>query len=146
MHAHLCISLVVFVHDLQSQLHYLSLFLQEACETTYHVEAHADSPTMVLQPMTAAMIDAREAGDGRLFYGIELDQSSPHFDDADPVLADDLRAGVAEEMHTEMIRNMVEGLCIALLEPARVLAHLPGWGLEARRQCEAALPLAHWLQ
>ena len=47
-----------------------------------------------------------------------------------------------EEMRTEMLRNAAEGLCIALREPARILAHTPASAAE----CARALPLARWLR
>jgi hypothetical protein len=62
-----------------------------------------------------------------------------------------------EDIETEMLSNAAEGLCIALLEPARVLCHVPlrrlnlaapaaaGERPGALHQCAAALPDQRWL-
>ena len=59
------------------------------------------------------------------------------------------------EIRTEMLRNMAEGLCIGLREPARVLAHEPadmliepgaGTATLAIHKCAEMLPLAKWLR
>ena len=52
------------------------------------------------------------------------------------------------EMETEMLQNAAEGLCISLLEPARVRAHEPfGSATAADRiqSCLHILPAPHWL-
>ena len=62
---------------------------------------------------------------------------------------DDMHAEMAE-MNSEMLQNAAEGLCISLLEPARILAHEPDWGpsrdtrSKALLKCAAALPKPSW--
>ncbi len=133
-----------FLPDIGGRLHYLALFLG-----TCDINDYRGGRGILLQPTSAAMRAARERGDDRLYfrYGAEHDMDeNAEITEIDGGLPDNLCADAEEEMETEMLRNMAEGLCVALLEPARVLAHFPGWGEAARRRCEAALPLAHWLQ
>ena len=60
----------------------------------------------------------------------------------------DLEEEMELEMETEMLQNAAEGLCISLLEPARVRAHEPfGSATAADRiqSCLHILPATHWL-
>lgn len=81
------------------------------------------------------------------------DGSGEHDADDDDDFEDDMMAEMESEMaeiNTEMLQNSAEGLCIALLEPARILAHVPRWGptcatrAKALRKCAAAMPDARW--
>ena len=92
------------------------------------------------------------AGDGGLVLAIEgKDEGGDGSDDDDDMdMFGDMETEMAE-MSSDMLRNAADGLCIALLEPARVLAHEPSWGpnvqtrAKALRTCAAALPEARWL-
>ena len=90
------------------------------------------------------------AGDGGLVLAIEGAGGDGSDDDDDMDMFGDMESEMAE-MSSDMLRNAADGLCIALLEPARVLAHEPSWGpnvqtrAKALRTCAAALPEARWL-
>lgn len=113
----------------------LRLPLPMTCQNLYRGTAGAYIAPSLCFPRGCEAVDE----DGFMFF----DKSDGEVDERIPA---DFDFEEDEEMETEMLRNMVEGLCITLREPARVLAHAPGWGEEARRQCRAALPDAYWLR
>jgi len=139
-----------FLASAGKHLHYLSLFLPGECA----VEDYQGGRGVLLQPMSARTFGAMRHGDERLFFprateAVDEDGfmflDTPPPSDSEPMLPSELDFDEDEEMQTEMLSNMAQGMCISLLEPARIMAHAPGWGAEARRQCEAVLPPEHWL-
>jgi hypothetical protein len=145
-----------FLPHVGRHLHQLSLFVPGLCA----VDGQWPNSGLVMQPMSVRMRE--EWDDPRLtfrmrreeleFYHVDecsfgaLEDDEDSLDEENPELPDEFAADIEEEMQTDMLRTWVEGLCIELREPSRVLAHAPGWGIGARRECEAALPLAHWLE
>lgn len=132
-------------------LHYLSVCLPGTCV----LDDYCDGRGVLIQPLSAAASNEPWVRfvDERLFFprGTEVidEEGSMYVEwpdpDGEPSLHAELNFDEDEEMQTDMLSNMAHGLCIRLLEPARVIAHAPGWGEAARRQCEAALPRPHWL-
>lgn len=153
-----------FLREIGLAVHHLALFLPGLCDVREHTrDGRSPGYGVLLQPMTTRMVHARQQGDPRLYWRFEgagdggngaagnVGADGPAGTSAaepaePPELPADLHADIDEEMETDMLQNAAQGLCVTLLEPSRVLAHLPGWGKVARRQCKAALAPMLWLR